>query len=525
MSAFITLFLDKKLEVLLLFIDHMNMTTIAVAISLLIGVPLGIFITRNKKFAAFIIGIANLMQSIPSIALLAFAVPFVGIGEKPAIVMVLIYSLLPMIKNTFTGISSIDPKVIEAAKGIGLSSFQLLTKVQLPIAMPFIMAGIRISAVAAVGTMTIAAFAGAGGLGWFINLGLNSGSPQLVLLGAIPASLLALAIDYLLAKLERIMTSEGLKAPEFIHPMTKKQQKMEKYIVISLCGLLVFGPFVASSASRFGSGEEKKITVGTSNYTEAIVLGYIYTELIEANTEIKVEKKFNLNGAVFAFQALEHQQIDTVVAYTGGTLANVLHQPLQKDPDVVWNIVQAKMKEQYQVHVSEPLGFNNTYLLSVRPNIAEKYGLHKLSDVVARANQLRIGCTVEFIQRADCLPGLEKEYNIEFKAVKGLDSTIRYQAIEANEVDIIDAYSTDGLLKKLNLVALEDDIGFFPPYYAITLTRMAVFEQYPELEPLFAKLENSIDDEAMRTMNYQVDVEGMDAKDVAHAFLLKKGYI
>lgn len=525
MNAFITLFLDKKLEVLRLFIDHMNMTTIAVSISLLIGVPLGIFITRNKKFADIIIGIANLMQSIPSIALLAFAVPFVGIGEKPAIVMVLIYSLLPMIKNTFTGISSIDPKVTEAAKGIGLSPLQLLTKVQLPIAMPFIMAGVRISAVAAVGTMTIAAFAGAGGLGWFINLGLNSGSPQLVLLGAIPASLLALAIDYLLAKLEKIMTSEGLKAPELMRPITKKRRKIERYVVIAFCGLLVFGPIIAGSASKFSSGQEKKITVGTSNYTEAIVLGYIYTELIEANTDIKVEKKFNLNGAVFAFQALEHDQIDTVVAYTGGTLANVLCQPLEKDPDSVWRTVQAKMKEQYQVHVSQPLGFNNTYLLSVQPQVAEQYGLKKLSDVVLRADQLRLGCTVEFIQRADCLPSLEKEHHVKFKVVKGLDSTIRYQAIEAGEVDIIDAYSTDGLLKKLNLVALEDDIGFFPPYYAVALTRMAVLEKYPELEPLFAKLEHSIDDEAMRAMNYQVDVEGIDAKEVAHTFLLKKGFI
>ena len=198
MSEFLTQFMERRGELLELTIEHMEMTSLAVLASLIVGGLIGIAITKNDKAAAIVIGIANLMQSIPSIGLLAFMVPFVGIGQKPAIIMVVIYALLPIIKNTYTGITGIDPKLLEAASGIGLSKTQQLLRIQLPRALPFIMAGIRISAVTAVGTVTIAAFAGAGGLGWMINMGLNANDANLVLLGAIPACLLALAVDFVL---------------------------------------------------------------------------------------------------------------------------------------------------------------------------------------------------------------------------------------------------------------------------------------------------------------------------------------
>ena len=211
MSEFLTQFMERRGELLELTIEHMEMTSLAVLASLIVGGLIGIAITKNDKAAAIVIGIANLMQSIPSIGLLAFMVPFVGIGQKPAIIMVVIYALLPIIKNTYTGITGIDPKLLEAASGIGLSKTQQLLRIQLPLALPFIMAGIRISAVTAVGTVTIAAFAGAGGLGWMINMGLNANDANLVLLGAIPACLLALAVDFVLGKLEKSINPEALK--------------------------------------------------------------------------------------------------------------------------------------------------------------------------------------------------------------------------------------------------------------------------------------------------------------------------
>lgn len=524
MSSLSELFLDRKAELLELFIQHMNMTSLAVFASLLIGVPLGIIITKNKVASSIVIGVANLMQSIPAIALLAFSVPFLGIGTKPAIVMVVVYALLPIIKNTYTGIVSIEPRTVEAAQGIGLSRWQQLVRVQLPIAAPFIMAGIRISAVSAVGSMTIAAFAGAGGLGWFINLGLNANNPSLVLLGAIPASLLALLLDYILARLERVVTPEGLKPPEQIHQIPRSKRILNKAIAYGLCGILVLFPLQYTVAENWGH-TSKTITIGTTNFTEVFILGDIYSELIEKNTDIQVEKRSNLNGSFIAFSALKNGDIDMFVEYTGTALANILHQPMSTNPDEVYRTVSELMMVKHNIYTSAPLGFNNTYVMSVKPETAEKFGLSKLSDLKEKAGLLRLGCTVEFSQRADSLPKMEQQYGINFKEVKGLDGNIRYQAIASDEVEITDAFSTDALLKKMKLVTLEDDIQFFPPYYAVNFVRTDAFEKYPELKPLLSKLDGLISEKKMMEMNYMVDIEGMNSKDVAHNFLAENGLI
>lgn len=235
MTDFFELLDLKKWELLQNFLQHVNMTTIAVLISLAIGVPVGVLITRNKLVAKIVIMIANIMQSIPCLALLAISVIFLGIGVKPAILMVFVYAFLPILKNTYTGIMSVDPKNIEFAQGVGLTKWKRLIKIELPIAVPFIMAGIRIAAVASVGTMTIAAFAGAKGLGWFINLGLNSLNMQMILLGAIPVSLLALFVDYTFARLEDAITSEGLLPADQIKNLTHEQKRIKKIKAGILC--------------------------------------------------------------------------------------------------------------------------------------------------------------------------------------------------------------------------------------------------------------------------------------------------
>lgn len=239
MTKFFELFAVKKIELLELLIQHINMTTIAVLVSLLIGVPVGILITRSRPAAKIVLGIANIMQSIPCLALLAISIIFIGVGTKPAVLMVFVYAFLPILKNTYTGIMSVDPKNIEVAKGIGLSRWKCLFQVELPIAAPFIMAGIRIASVAAVGTMTIAAFAGAKGLGWYINLGMNSMNYQLILLGALPVSLLALMVDFVFGRLERAISSEGLLPPEQIKNLTGQQRKKRKLAAYAMCGMVL----------------------------------------------------------------------------------------------------------------------------------------------------------------------------------------------------------------------------------------------------------------------------------------------
>lgn len=190
---------------------HIQLVVISMLIAAVIGITLGIIITRVKFLKGVTLGTAGILQTIPSLAMLGFMIPFFGIGMNTAIVALFLYSLLPIIRNTYTGITDVDPAVIEAARGMGMTDMQILFKVQLPLALSVMMAGIRTATVINVGTATLAAFIGAGGLGEFIFLGIQRNIDALTLLGAIPAALLALIIDYLLGLVEKGTTPKGLK--------------------------------------------------------------------------------------------------------------------------------------------------------------------------------------------------------------------------------------------------------------------------------------------------------------------------
>lgn len=272
-------------------------------------------------------------------------------------------------------------------------------------------------------------------------------------------------------------------------------------------------------------GNNKTITIGASNFTEVNILGNIYKELIETNTDIEVKTSFGLSGAAICFAALEKGDIDMFVEYTGTALSNLLEQPLDTDPERVYDTVVKLMAEEHGIHTSKPLGFNNTYVMSVKPETAEKYGLVTLSDMIEKSGELRLGCTVEFVDRQDCLPLLEAEHNVKFGEVNGLDASIRYTAVDSGKVDVVDAFSTDALLYKLGLVTLTDDLNFFPPYYACNFVSEKTLESYPELRDVLAKLDGTIDEKTMADMNSQVDIDGKSAEEVAHKFLLDKGLV
>ena len=235
--TFLNYILSNSSEIIDLLIEHIKLTSLSVLIAILIGIPIGILICYVKKLERPILAFANVLQAIPSMALLGFTIPFLGIGTIPAILMVVLYSLLPIIKNTYTGIANINPQMIEAATGIGLTKWQILTKVQIPLALPVIMSGIRISAVSAVGLMTLAAFCGAGGLGYLVYSGIRSINNYQILSGAIPACLLALFIDYVLGIIENLVT------PKYNKDKTKKgffkREKTQKIILIIVGILLI----------------------------------------------------------------------------------------------------------------------------------------------------------------------------------------------------------------------------------------------------------------------------------------------
>jgi osmoprotectant transport system permease protein len=211
LNEYISFIIERSDQLLTLTGEHIYLTLIAVVIAIAIGVPLGILITRVKKLSGFVIGLANALQAMPSLAMLGFMIPILGIGSRPSIVMIFLYSLLPIIKNTYIGLSNVDESMLEAGKGMGMTGGQLMRMVQLPLALPVIMGGIRISAVTAVGLTTLAALIGAGGLGQLIYRGISMVNNKMIIAGAIPAMILALLVDFVLSLMEKVVTPKGLR--------------------------------------------------------------------------------------------------------------------------------------------------------------------------------------------------------------------------------------------------------------------------------------------------------------------------
>lgn len=520
---FIDYLIQSSAQIIELTKDHVLLTVISVGLAILIGVPLGILISYIKKLNKPVLGTANVIQAIPSMALLGFAIPFLGIGTVPAVVMVILYSLLPIIKNTYTGIQSINPLTLEAARGIGLTKLQILFKVQIPMALPVIMAGVRISAVTAVGLMTMAAFIGASGLGVLIFSGIRTVNNNQILAGAIPACILALLVDYVVGMIEKVVTPISLQKVTASRERQLKANKHRK-IILSITAAVIAVMLILSSLANLGGGK-KVIRVAGKDYTEQHILVHMFSDLIEDRTDIEVERKVNLGGTQVCFSALKKGDIDLYVDYSGTVYGDTLSYPMNTDMEEVYTTIKADLKEQFDIEVLKQMGFNNTYVLAVTKETSDKYGIKTISDLAAAGSVLTAGTTFEFLNRDDGLPGITKHYGFEFKDTVALDSSPRYLALNNKETDVVDAFATDGLLKKFELVTLEDDKHFFPPYYAVPLMRSEIYEQYPELIPIIEELGGMLTDAIMIELNYMVDELQMEPEAVARQFLTENGLI
>ena len=500
MNTFIEVF--KKREDILwekLF-EHVQMSLIALVIAMLIAVPVGLILTRHKKIAEPIIGITAILQTIPSLAILAFLIPLFGIGKIPAIIALIIYGLLPILRNTYTGISGVDPALVEAATGMGMNSFKRLVKVELPIAIPVIMAGIRTSMVLIVGTATIAALIGAGGLGELILLGLDRGADiNLILLGAIPAALLAIILDLALRGVEKLSKRTGIKA----------------FAIMSIVVILL-----AVIPSAISYNKKPDIVIGAKLGAEPEILINMYKLLIEDETDLKVDLKPGLGKTSLVFKALQNGSIDLYPEFTGTAIVTQLEEKANSnEANKVYNQAKVGMKKKYDMAYLKPMQYNNTYTVALKRNIAKKYNLETIGDLRSVEDQLTAGFTLEFKDRKDGYQGMKKLYNLNLTTVKSMDAGLRQRAIQKNEVQIIDAYATDSYVKKLDLVALEDPSHLFPPYQGAPLMRQETLDKYPDLEHALNKLAGKITDDDMRNMNYQVDDKGRYAEDVARSYL------
>ncbi len=526
MNGLLAFVQDQHEYITFLLISHIQLTLLSVAIAIVIGVPLGIYVSEREKLLKPVMGFANLAQAIPSLALLGFLVPYMGIGAVTAVAMVVMYSLLPILKNTCTGLRNISHDTLEAAKGIGMTDMQVLFKVRLPLALPVIMAGVRISSVTAVGLMTIAAYIGAGGLGTLVISGIQTDNSNMILAGAIPACLLALFMDFIMSKVENAVTPISLRpASNKMSVKSMEQMKKQRKATIIVASLIVF------LSSGFLLGREymnrPDIRIGSKQAVEGVIIGNMLADLIEEHTDLKVERKLALGGTLIAFKALTAGEIDLYPEYTGTGYVAVLKNIPQpgSTPEQIHKTTNDQMTERHKVNLLEPFGFNNTYVLAVTKELAEKYHLKNISDLAGVSHNLRFGCSPEFAARADGLLGIEKVYGTKFKSVNNFVGTLMYTAITSGEVDVITAFATDGLLAKYDLVLLKDDKFFFPPYFMAPFINEKTNKEYPEIKKALSKLDNAIDDATMQKLNYEVVEKGKDCADVARTFLKERGLV
>lgn len=247
--------------------------------------------------------------------------------------------------------------------------------------------------------------------------------------------------------------------------------------------------------------------------------------MIEDRTDLSVIRKENLGGTQVAFNALRNANIDLYLEYTGTIYGDTLGYSPNSDMVEVYDTSKADLKELYDIDALKQFSFNNTYVLSVTEETAEEYNLEKISDLAPVAGDLKIGAVLEFLNREDGIVGLKRHYGFSFGEEIGINGANRYLALTNGETDVTDAFSTDGLLKKFNLVMLEDDQNFFPPYFAVPILRSGLLEEYPEIGPVLDELGAVLTNETMIELNYRVDELQEQPRQVARDFLVEQGLI
>ena len=383
---------------------------------------------------------------------------------------------------------------------------ELLWQVELPLALPSIVAGIRVAAVVGVGSATIAAAIGAGGLGDFIYRGLSMVDTTVILAGAIPAALLALAVDGGLLWAERQLSA-------------RRHSRSRRLTASIGAGVIAVVVLTSGALASRSSGA---IVVGSKNFTEQVILGELLAQAIERDTGLPVQRRLNLGGTLICDRALLGGDIDVYVEYTGTSLTAVFHQPLSTDPRTVFATVRDLYARTGRT-LLPPLGFDNTFAILVRGRDARERGLRTIEDAARESPRWRAGFGYEFLERPDGYPGLARTYGLRFlDSPRGMDLSLSYRALAAGQVDLIAGDATAGLIKGLDLFRLEDDRHYFPPYDATPVARAETLLRYPRVRHAIEALGGRIAATDMQAMNYAADALHEDPAAIARRFLTGK---
>ncbi len=488
---------------------HLQLSLLALAICTGLGIPLGVAATRVPWLERVVLGAAALVQTIPSLALLAAMVPVLAalslpsIGFLPAIVALTLYGALPVLRNTVTGVRAVPAALCEAARGVGMTDRQMLVRVELPLAAPVIVAGVRTATVWIVGIATLSTPVGSPSLGNFIFSGLQTRNFTAVGVGCVAAAGLALALDGIVR-----LAEGGVRAG----------RRVRLAASAVLLGALAASAIAPAAGAGPAGGRDRPVVIGAKTFTESYILAEILAATVEHEAHLPVRVAQSL-GSTVAFDALRAGDIDAYVDYSGTIWATVLGKT-GRPPDrrTVLATVTRELRRRHRIAVAASLGFENAYALAMRTRDAEREGIRRISELARIAPGLSIGADYEFLSRPEW-HALEDTYGLRFGTKRSMDPALMYQAAGQGTVDVISAFSTDGRIESFHLRVLEDDRGAIPPYDAIVLAG-------PRLpaaaRAALRKLDGTVDAAVMRRMNADVDDRGLRPREVARRFLSRR---
>lgn len=486
---------------------HLRLSLMALLVGTAVSLPLGVLVTRVKWLEQPVVGVASVIQTIPSLALLAVMVPLLAaidlssIGFLPAFIGLTLYSVLPILRNTVTGIAGVDGAVIEAARGVGMTPRQQLFRVELPLAMPVVVAGLRTATVWVVGMATLSTPIGAPSLGNYIFSGLQTRNYGAVLVGCVSAAALALTLDALVRAVE-----VGLRV---------RRRALVASAVITIAALYAWAG--VSLAGDALAGDRDRVVIGAKTFTEQYILAAVLAQRVERETGARAEVMQSL-GSTVAFDALKSGDIDAYVDYSGTIWATVMRRADVPDRARVLEEVEQWLQRTHGIVLVGTLGFENAYALAMREDRARALGIRTIADLTPHAQRMSVGGDYELFERAEWR-SIRDTYGLTFATQRSMDPSLMYQAVARGDVDVIGAFSTDGRIAALDLRVLEDPRGAIPPYDALLLASERLAREQPEVIEALRGLAGAIDADAMRRMNLEVDEQGREPAEVARRFL------
>ncbi len=494
--------------------QHVILSASALLLGLLISIPLAIAAHRHSVVRWPVLTLASMIQTIPSLALLALFYPillalsaatsgiglqFSALGFLPSLLALTLYSMLPIIRNTVAGLQGVDADVREAARGVGMTDRQMLTQVELPLAAPVIMAGVRTAAVWTIGTATLSTPVGQTSLGNYIFTGLQTENWVFVLFGCGAAAALALIVDQLLGLIE-----SGVARRE-------RRRVLVGVVALAIGVVLAIAPQFITARANYA--------IGAKSFTEQYILAQLISD--ELGEHGLTGRRRSGLGSSVVFRALAASEIDVYVDYSGTIWATQMNRTDQPDHEEILSEMTEWLREEHGVLALGPLGFENAYALAMRRERAEELGVRTIADLSRVAPQLAMGGDFEFFGRPEW-QALRDTYGLRFADRREYQSTFMYRAVADGAVDVISAFSSDGRIAALDLVVLEDNRGAIPPYDAVLLVSPARATDEGFLAAL-RPLVNAIPVEAMREASLMVDREE-DKRSVreAAAFLAQE---